>query len=117
MIYPLLVVKIKQAAHLIRSANHTVALIGAGISTPSGIDDFRSIGTGLWERYEPMEVASLSAFRYNPYLPIDPLNAGARLIIINRVPTFLDERADIILRQDLSIVLPRLTTEVLGEQE
>jgi len=115
--YPLPAVKIKQAAHLIRSAKHAVALTGAGISTPSGIDDFRSIGTGLWERYDPMEVASLSAFRYNPYLPIDPLNAGARLIIINRDPTFLDERADIIFRQDLVVVLPRLTTEVIGEQE
>ena len=258
MTYPLPAVKIRQAAHLIRSAKHTVALTSAGISTPSGIDDFRSIATGLWERYDPMEVASLSAFRYHPdkfykwmqpfaekillaepnpthlalarlkeagylagvvtqnindlhrragskvvfeihghlrkavcvscyrrqptqdlaatyiqtgetplcpdcdavlkpnvvpieeqlpydvfrqatelisysdlilivgsslgvvpvaYLPIDPLNAGARLIIINRDPTFLDERADIIFRQDLAVVLPRLTTEVLGEQE
>ena len=255
---PLAAVKIKQAAHLIQSAKHVVALTGAGISTPSGIDDFRSIGTGLWEQYDPMEVASLSAFRHNPdkffkwlqpfakkiflaepnpahialarleeagflaglvtqniddlhrragskvvfevhghlreavcvscyrrhptqditatylqtgeaplcpdcgavlkpdvvlieeqlpydvfrqatelisgsdlilivgssleavpvaYLPIEPLNAGARLIIINREPTFLDERADIIFRQDLAIVLPNLTTEVLGEQE
>ena len=51
------------------------------------------------------------------YHPIDPLNAGARLIVINRDPTFLDKRADIIFRQDLVVVLPRLSTEVLGEQE
>ena len=117
MTYPLPAAKIKQAVHLIRSAKHTVTLTGAGISTPSGIDDFRSIGAGLWGRYNPMEVASLSAFRYSPYPPIDLVNAIARLVIINQDPTFLDDRADIIFRQDLAVVLPYLTTEVLGEQE
>ena len=67
MTYPLPAVKIKQAAHLIRSAKHAVAL------------------------------------------------TSARLIIINRDPTFPDERADIIFHQDLAVVLPRLTTEVIGE--
>jgi NAD-dependent deacetylase len=55
-----------QAAELLRHAHHPVALSGAGISTPSGIPDFRSRGTGLWERYDPMQVASLTAFRKNP---------------------------------------------------
>jgi NAD-dependent deacetylase len=41
-------------------------LTGAGISTPSGIPDFRSEGSGLWSRDEPMEVASLSTFRTAP---------------------------------------------------
>lgn len=54
------------AAKLIREAEHTVVLTGAGISTPSGIPDFRSAGSGLWTRYDPMEVASLTAFRYRP---------------------------------------------------
>jgi NAD-dependent deacetylase len=64
------------AAHLIRQAQRPVALTGAGISTPSGIPDFRSPGTGLWERFDPMEVASLSAFRVQPekfYAWIRPL--------------------------------------------
>ena len=39
---------------------------GAGISTPSGIPDFRSSEGGLWEKYDPFEVASLASFRYNP---------------------------------------------------
>ncbi len=57
---------IEAAARLIRSAGNGVVLTGAGISTPSGIPDFRSAGSGLWSRYNPMEVASLSAFRYQP---------------------------------------------------
>jgi NAD-dependent deacetylase len=54
------------AADLFRQAKHAVSLTGAGLSTPSGIPDFRSTGTGLWSRDEPMEVASLSTFRTAP---------------------------------------------------
>jgi NAD-dependent deacetylase len=54
------------AADLLRQAKHAVSLTGAGLSTPSGIPDFRSTGTGLWSRDEPMEVASLSTFRTTP---------------------------------------------------
>jgi NAD-dependent deacetylase len=57
---------IEYAAELIRNARHTVILTGAGISTPSGIPDFRSEGTGLWSRDEPLEVASLMTFRTHP---------------------------------------------------
>jgi NAD-dependent deacetylase len=57
---------IQKAAELIKAANKGVALTGAGISTPSGVPDFRSAGSGLWTRYLPMEVASLSTFRYDP---------------------------------------------------
>lgn len=54
------------AAELFRRAKRVVVLTGAGISTPSGIPDFRSEGTGLWSRDEPLEVASLSTFRTHP---------------------------------------------------
>jgi NAD-dependent deacetylase len=54
------------AADHIKKSHLTVVLTGAGISTPSGIPDFRSPGVGLWIRYQPMETASLSAFRHNP---------------------------------------------------
>ncbi len=57
---------IRRAAALLREARRGVALTGAGISTPSGIPDFRSPESGLWKRYDPMEVASLRAFRHNP---------------------------------------------------
>jgi NAD-dependent deacetylase len=54
------------AVDLFRQAKHAVSLTGAGLSTPSGIPDFRSTETGLWSRDEPMEVASLSTFRTAP---------------------------------------------------
>jgi len=53
-------------AELVRGAGSVVALTGAGISVPSGIPDFRSPGTGLWERVDPMEVAHIDAFRSDP---------------------------------------------------
>ncbi len=54
------------AGELIRKSRRAVILTGAGISTPSGIPDFRSEGSGLWSYDEPLEVASLSTFRYQP---------------------------------------------------
>ena len=57
---------IEYAAELLQKAKYAVVLTGAGISTPSGIPDFRSEGTGLWSRDEPLEVASLSTFRTDP---------------------------------------------------
>jgi NAD-dependent deacetylase len=53
-------------AELIREARSVVALTGAGISVPSGIPDFRTPRTGLWERVNPMEVAHIDAFREDP---------------------------------------------------
>jgi NAD-dependent deacetylase len=53
-------------AGLISSAGSVVALTGAGVSVPSGIPDFRSPGTGLWENVDPMEVAHISVWRRDP---------------------------------------------------
>lgn len=57
---------ISQAARLLRRSRYAIALTGAGISTASGIPDFRSPGTGLWEKVNPMRVASIHAFRRHP---------------------------------------------------
>jgi NAD-dependent deacetylase len=53
-------------AELVRRSERAVALTGAGVSVPSGIPDFRSPGTGLWEKVNPMEVAHIEAFRRDP---------------------------------------------------
>lgn len=57
---------IEEAASLIRQAKFAIAFTGAGISTPSGIPDFRSANIGLWEKVDPFEVASLTAFKRRP---------------------------------------------------
>jgi NAD-dependent deacetylase len=53
-------------AELIRRSKRAVALTGAGASVPSGIPDFRTPGSGLWEKVDPMEVAHIEAFRRDP---------------------------------------------------
>ena len=58
--------KIERAAQFIRQSRHMVAFTGAGHSTPSGIPDFRSPESGLWEKHNPMLVASIWAFRLSP---------------------------------------------------
>jgi NAD-dependent deacetylase len=57
---------LRRAVELLRNARCGVALTGAGVSTPSGIPDFRSPHSGLWENVDPMEVASIYGFRRKP---------------------------------------------------
>jgi NAD-dependent deacetylase len=52
-------------ADIIKKSRKALAITGAGISVESGIPDFRSPG-GLWERFDPMEYATISAFERNP---------------------------------------------------
>ncbi len=52
-------------AALVRERQPCVVLTGAGISTESGIPDFRS-PTGIWAEYDPMEYATIGAFRRDP---------------------------------------------------
>ena len=56
---------IQEAAALVLHSDHAVALTGAGISTPSGIPDFRSSADGLWVQADP-RVASLTGFTRAP---------------------------------------------------
>jgi NAD-dependent deacetylase len=58
--------EVETLAELLRGARSAVALTGAGVSVPSGIPDFRSPGTGLWEKVDPMEVAHISVFEGDP---------------------------------------------------
>ncbi len=50
---------------LVRERKPCVALTGAGMSTESGIPDFRS-ASGIWAEVDPFEVASIQAFKRDP---------------------------------------------------
>jgi len=56
---------IDQLAQWLENARHGVAITGAGVSTESGIPDFRS-DTGMWTDVDPMDVASVNGFRDDP---------------------------------------------------
>jgi NAD-dependent deacetylase len=58
-------VSFERLAELMREHRPCVVLTGAGVSTESGIPDFRS-PTGIWESYDPMEYASIEAFHDDP---------------------------------------------------
>jgi NAD-dependent deacetylase len=72
--------ELARAAEMIRRSRYLVALTGAGISTPSGIPDFRSEGSGLWTIYDPMEVASIWAFSRRPEAFFEWVRPLARMI-------------------------------------
>ena len=54
-----------KAISLLKQSHNGVALTGAGVSTESGIPDFRG-KDGLWSRYDPFEYGTLGAFLADP---------------------------------------------------
>jgi len=57
--------EIERIAEMLKNSKHAVVFTGAGISVESGIPPFRGKG-GLWEKYDPEEVASIYGFKRNP---------------------------------------------------
>ncbi len=60
--------QVERLAELIKEHENVYVLTGAGISTDSGIPDFRSPGTGLWEKVDPIAVSSVDVLHENPRL-------------------------------------------------
>jgi NAD-dependent deacetylase len=52
----------------LRAAQHVCVLTGSGISAESGVPTFREAQTGLWEQYDPHELATPEAFQRDPEL-------------------------------------------------
>jgi NAD-dependent deacetylase len=71
--------QIETAIRLLKRSRKVIALTGAGISTPSGIPDFRSPGSGVWQDVDPMEVASIYSFKRHPEAFYDWIHPLARL--------------------------------------
>jgi NAD-dependent deacetylase len=53
---------------ILRNSERIVVLTGAGVSKESGIPTFREAQSGLWAKYDPMELATPQAFRRKPKL-------------------------------------------------
>lgn len=52
----------------IAEAKNIVVLTGAGISAESGVPTFRDALTGLWEQFDPSELATPEAFQQDEAL-------------------------------------------------
>ena len=57
--------KIQDAARLLFNSKEAIALTGAGVSTESGIPDFRGDG-GIWEKYKPEIYGNIKSFLKDP---------------------------------------------------
>src|SRR5699024_7163115 len=57
---------VAQAREIIHAASHVHFFTGAGMSADSGLDTFRDARTGLWERVNPQDMASLEAWQRDP---------------------------------------------------
>jgi NAD-dependent deacetylase len=76
---------IGKAAQILSKSRRVVALTGAGISVASGIPPFRGKG-GLWERFDPMEVAHIQSFVQNPKKVWDLLIREMKDLLDRAVP-------------------------------
>lgn len=52
----------------LRDARHVCVLTGAGTSAESGVPTFREAQSGLWEKYDPLDLATPEAFLRDPKL-------------------------------------------------
>jgi NAD-dependent deacetylase len=55
----------------LRTSSKVAVLTGAGISAESGVPTFRGTQTGLWAKYDPLQLATTEAFRNDPKLVWD----------------------------------------------
>jgi NAD-dependent deacetylase len=114
---------IRQAATLFKQCAFAVAFTGAGISTSSGIPDFRSPHYGLWTNVDPLTVASIYGFRQNPeafYSWIRPL---ARLMFEARpnpahlALAYLEEKSRLraVITQNIDMLHSRAGSKIVYE--
>jgi NAD-dependent deacetylase len=57
---------IESAIAALRKARHVCVLTGAGVSAESGVPTFRDALTGLWEKFNPEDLATPEAFERDP---------------------------------------------------
>jgi len=52
----------------LRASRHICVLTGSGVSAESGVPTFREAQTGLWEKFDPQQLATPEAFQDDPAL-------------------------------------------------
>ena len=60
--------EVQQAQEALRSAGRLAVLSGAGMSAESGVPTFRDAQSGLWSRFDTLQLASPAGFRADPPL-------------------------------------------------
>jgi NAD-dependent deacetylase len=98
----------------IRELQPCVVLTGAGVSTESGIPDFRSPG-GLWAEFDPLEYGSITAFRADPekvwrfYAPRFSMLSDARPNAAHEAIAELERRGlvDTVITQNIDLLHER----------
>ena len=70
----------KALAEELKKSNYTVVMTGAGMSTESGLSDFRS-RDGIWKEYDPMKVATVTALEndYDNFHSFYSMRSEARI--------------------------------------
>jgi NAD-dependent deacetylase len=61
--------------NIMKQRQRIAVLSGAGISAESGIQTYRDSIDGLWHKHDPLDVASIDAWRTNPALVLEFHNA------------------------------------------
>ena len=102
---------IKKAAEDLSGAKMVTALTGAGISVESGIPPFRGKG-GLWEKYDPMEVAHIDAFLQNPTKAWNLLFKDMKEVLDKATPS--DSHKGLAKLEDFGILKTIITQNVDG---
>jgi NAD-dependent deacetylase len=102
---------IKKAAMDLSQAKMVTALTGAGISTESGIPPFRGKG-GLWEKYDPMEVAHIDSFLRDPAKAWNLLFKDMKEVLDNATPN--DGHKGLAKLEQLGILKTIITQNVDG---
>ena len=102
---------IKKAAEDLSGAKMVTALTGAGISVESGIPPFRGKG-GLWEKYDPMEVAHIDAFLQNPTKVWNLLFKDMKEVLDKAIPS--DSHKGLAKLEEFGILKTIITQNVDG---
>jgi len=114
--------KAEKFINIVLSAQHVVALTGAGISTESGIPDYRSPDTGLWGKMDK-SVVSLDGFLHNPSnyytyaLELYPVRKSAKPNKAHKLLTYLEKKGYLkgIITQNVDGLHQEAESEIVHE--